>query len=96
MNDYRLALKAGISHQPMIEHHNVSREAVMNLVGLGFGVTFTSEAGASRDYSNVSIKPIRGVVDKLVYQGVWSSQNDNPAFRCFLSLAQSRSKALAG
>lgn len=92
MNDYRLALKAGISHQPKIEYHNVSRDAVMNLVGLGFGITFTSEAGASRDYCGVCIRPIRGVVDRLAYQGVWSPQNDNPAFRCFLSLARSRSK----
>jgi len=92
INDYRLALKAGISHHPKIERHNVSRDAVMNLVGLGFGVTFTSEAGASRHYADVSIKPIRGVLDRLAYQGVWRPQNDNPAFRCFLSLARSKSK----
>ena len=92
INDYRLALKDGISHHPKIERHNVSRDAIMNLVGLGFGVTFTSEAGASRHYADVSIKPICGVVDRLAYQGVWRPQNDNPAFRCFLSLARSKSK----
>ena len=92
INDYRLALKAGISHPRKIERHNVSRDAVMNLVGLGFGVIFTSEAGASRHYADVSIRLIRGVIDRLAYQGVCRPQYDNPAFRCFLSLARSKSK----
>jgi hypothetical protein len=64
----------------------------MNLVSLGFGVTFTSEVGASRNFADVSMKPIRGVVDSLGYQGVWRPQNDNPAFCRFLSLARSKSK----
>ena len=92
INDYRLALKPSISYPPKIERHNVSRDAVINLVGLGFGVTSKSEAGASRHYADVSIRLIRGVIDRLAYQGVWLSQNDNPAFRCFLSLARSKSK----
>ena len=92
INDYRLALKPSISHPPKIERHNVSRDAVMDLVGLGFGVTYTREAGASRRYADVSIKPIRGVIDRLAYQGVCPPQYDNPAFRCFLSLARSKSK----
>ena len=64
----------------------------MNLVSLGFGVTFTSEVGPSRNFADVSMKPIRGVVDSLGYQGVWRPQNDNPAFCRFLSLARSKSK----
>ena len=92
INDYELALEAGMKHVPVIEQHMVSREALFNLVSLGLGVTFTSESGAARSYRNVAIRPIQGSVEKLQYRGAWRPQNDNPALRRFLSLA--RVKAL--
>jgi len=90
LNDYELALEDGMSHRPLIERQFVGREALFHLVSLGLGVTFTSEAGALKTYDNVVIRPIQGAVDRLQYRGTWRAQNDNPAFRRFLSLARSK------
>lgn len=90
LNDYKLVLEQGLSQELSIEKICVGREALMNMVGLGLGVTFTTEAGATRQYKGVAIRPLQGAIDKLHYRGVWCPQNDNPAFRRFLSLARSK------
>jgi DNA-binding transcriptional LysR family regulator len=90
LNDYELALEDGMRHRPLIDRQFVSREALFHLVGLGLGVTFTSQAAAAKSYDNVVIRPIQGVVERLQYCGAWRAQNDNPAFRRFLSLARSK------
>ena len=90
LNDYELALEDGMRHRPLIERQFVGREALFQLVGLGLGVTFTNEAAAAKYYDNVVIRPIQGAVDRLQYRGAWRAQNDNPAFRRFLSLSRSK------
>jgi len=54
------------------------------------GVTFTTEAWAARQYERVTIRPFQGAISNLQFRGVWRPQNDNPAFRRFLSLARSK------
>lgn len=87
INDYHTALNAVESRRPRIEQQMVSRETLINLVSIGFGITFTNEFRATKDTAGVVIKPISGGVDRLNYCGSWLEKNDNPALRSFLSLA---------
>lgn len=90
LKDYQLALEPGRTYDLSIDKINVGRDALMNMVGLGLGVTFTTEAWAAGQYERVTIRPLQGAISKLHFRGVWHPQNDNPAFRRFLSLARSK------
>ncbi len=63
----------------------------MQLVALGFGISFISEAGVATSYPGAVFRPLTSVQDVLPYSAVWLPGNDNPAFRRFLSLARSMS-----
>ncbi len=74
--------------EPALVQHAVDPEALMNIVGLGFGVTLTCETSASVTYPGVVFRPIRGPEDLLPYRAIWLPENDNPALRRFLSQAR--------
>ncbi|SMF84130.1 transcriptional regulator, LysR family [Tistlia consotensis] len=81
--------------RPSITGHQVSRELLMHLVGLGLGVALTSEAAAGVHYAGVVFRPLSGPDDLLQFSAVWSRDNDNPALRRFISLARSMAKRAA-
>jgi hypothetical protein len=64
----------------------------MHLVALGLGVSFTSEATVATQFPELTFRPIAGDAARAPFSAVWLSNNDNPAFRRFLSLARSMSK----
>jgi DNA-binding transcriptional LysR family regulator len=64
----------------------------MHLVALGRGIGLTSEATIATPFPKVVFRPIAGEDALLQFCAVWSSQNDNPALRRFLSLAQTIAK----
>jgi hypothetical protein len=64
----------------------------MNLVALGLGVSFTSEATVATQFPEVTFRPIVGDTARIPFSAVWLPNNDNPAFRRFLSLARGMSK----
>jgi DNA-binding transcriptional LysR family regulator len=70
----------------------VGRENLMHLVGLGFGVSLTSEATIATVYPDVVFRPIAGPHDVLPFSGVWLASNDNPALRRFISSARALSR----
>ncbi len=74
----------GIS--PMVDFFDVSREVLLTMVGLGFGVTLTASLETGVDYPNVLFVPVAG--EHIPFSAVWSPENDNPALRRFLSLAR--------
>lgn len=65
---------------------DVSKEALMNLVGMGCGVALTSNVSIGVTYPGVTFVPING--EFLPCMLVWSPENDNPALRRFVSLAK--------
>lgn len=71
---------------PCIEWHSVGRDNLMQLVALGRGVTLTSAATVAMRFPGIIYRPLHR--ETLPFCAVWSPQNDNPAFRRFLSLAR--------
>ncbi len=81
-----------LGYSPWIERLDVGREALMNLVALGLGVSFTSEATVATQFPEVTFRPIADDAARIPFSAVWLPTNDNPAFRRFLSLARDMSK----
>ncbi len=81
-----------LGYSPWIERLDVGREALMNLVALGLGVSFTSEATVATQFPEVTFRPIADDAASIPFSAVWLPTNDNPAFRRFLSLARDMSK----
>lgn len=96
IHDFIVKQLSELGHQPMIKRHHVGREALMILVGLGFGLSLISEAGTASSYPGVVFRPVVGGDDVLPFSAVWSPDNDNPALRRFLSAARVMAKERAG
>jgi DNA-binding transcriptional LysR family regulator len=75
-------------HTPRVEKVDVGRETVMHLVGMGRGVSLTSEATIVTSFPGVAFRPISGGDATLQFSAVWWPGNDNPALRRLLSLAR--------
>ena len=76
--------KAG--HGPKVRHHRVGREALMLMVGLGFGTAVTCQSETIISYPGVAF--IRLEQQAITLKAIWSAENDNPALRRLLSLAR--------
>lgn len=85
-HDHVIQHLADLGHHPDVEAHAVSREALVNLVGLGFGVSVLSEAASAVRYPGVVYRFIQD--DTVRFSAVWSPVNVNPVRSRFLSLAQ--------
>lgn len=88
IHDFIVKQLSELGRQPMIQRHDVGREALMILVGLGFGLSLISEAGTATSYPGVVFRPVAGGDDVLPFSAIWSPDNDNPALRRFLSAAR--------
>ena len=69
---------------PQIRRHRVGREALMLMVGLGFGTAVTVQSETKILYPNVTF--IRLAEQEITLRAIWLAANDNPALRRFLSL----------
>ena len=74
-----------LGRRPIIEPRPVQRGG---LVSLGIGITLVGTAEASITYPDVAFRPL--VDEILPFSAVWMANNDNPALRRFLSLAQAQ------
>ena len=92
MHDYLARRFASLGRIPSMQKFDVGREACMQLVALGLGITVTSEATTANCFPGVVFRPIAGSSGIVRFSGIWSPKNDNPAFRRFLSLARALSK----
>ncbi len=68
----------------------------MHMVGLGHGISLTSEATIATLFPDVVFRPIAGNSDALPFSGVWLLRNSNQALRRFISLARTLSKTWNG
>jgi hypothetical protein len=64
----------------------------MHLVGIGQGVSITSEATVASSFPNVVFRSISGGDETVQFSAVWLAENDNPALRRLLSLARTHAK----
>jgi DNA-binding transcriptional LysR family regulator len=95
IHDYVIARLADLGFYPSVQRFDVGRDTLMHLVALGLGLTFVGEAATAMSFREVTFRPIAGNAEVLAFSAVWSPNNDNPAFRRFLSLARSLSKQWA-
>ena len=78
----------GFEGKPSIESYNISQDAVMQLVGRGFGFSFVAETSTATRYPDVVFRALASEGDQLSYSALWLPGNDNPALRRLLSLAR--------
>ncbi len=88
IQDYIIRGLAELGRHPRVEQVAVQRETLLALVGLSQGLTLVGEAAAGVTYPGVTFRPLDH--EKIPFSLVWSEQNDNPAFRCFLSEARAQ------
>jgi DNA-binding transcriptional LysR family regulator len=88
IHDYLIARLADLGYYPSVRRFDVGRDTLMHLVALGLGVSFASESATAASFPEVVFRPIAGDAELLPFSAVWSPNNDNPAFRRFLSLAR--------
>ena len=88
IHDYLVQRLAAFGHHPEIRSQNVGRDNLLPLVALGRGLTLTSEATTAAQFPGIVYRPMVGEI--LPFSAIWSPKNDNPAFRCLLSMAKVR------
>lgn len=93
IQDYLVQRLANLGFRPGIDVHDVGRESLMNLVGIGYGLTLTSTSTLGLQVSGVVFRPIVGNSDVLPSSAVWSFNNTNPALKRLLALTKSVAKS---
>ena len=81
---------SGSGVHPTVSRFRVGREALMTMVGLGFGTSLLCASQIPAVYENVSFVAIEG--ETVPCSAMWSATNDNPALQRFLSLARRLSR----
>lgn len=91
---YLLKRLSGLEQSPSIDEYGVGREALLSMVGFGFGVTLLCGGGIGVRYPDVTFVPV--TEESLPFSAVWSPENDNPALRRLLSDARLLSRVTNG
>ncbi|CTQ50758.1 LysR family transcriptional regulator [Jannaschia donghaensis] len=92
VRDYIVRQVTGFGRGVSITQHHLCRDGIMNLVGLGFGITVVDDHAAGAKYPNVTLVPIGDGNDRVPFSLTWRPENDNPALRRFISLARIEAK----
>lgn len=74
---------ADLGHTPIVQPQNVGCDNLLPLVALRRGLLLSIRPVTE---SGVVHRPIVG--ETLSFAAIWSPNNDNPAFRCFLSMTK--------
>ncbi|MBI1209207.1 MAG: hypothetical protein GC191_18205 [Azospirillum sp.] len=73
-------------HSPDLVQHRIGRESLLDLVGVGYGVTLVAESAAAVGYPGVVFHPIAEDDARITASAVWLAENGNPAARRLVSL----------
>jgi len=71
-----------------IHYLSVARDTLMHLVGLGWGISLTTEAAIAVPFPGVVFRPLADEDHVLRFSGVWLSQNNNQALRRVIAIAR--------
>ncbi|QSR21091.1 LysR family transcriptional regulator [Hyphomonas sp. KY3] len=95
IHDYIIRKFSDFGRQASIEVQRMRREGLINLVGLGLGISLVCEQWCGVRYPNVVFVPLmeNGKAETIPFSLTWRPENDNPALRRFLSLAREVAKA---
>lgn len=95
IHDYLVKKLSGPGFSPRVDVHNVSRESLMNLVAIGYGLTLTSTSALQTSAMGVVFRPIAGDEEELPSSAVWPTGNSNPALRHLLKVAKAIAREYA-
>ena len=95
IHEYLIRRLADLGRSPIVMQHRIGREGIMNLVGLGLGVSLVADHWLGVQYPNVAFVPIGAEDESVQFSLVWRPENDNPALRRFVSLARAHAKKAA-
>ena len=86
IGDYIVQHLVSLGQHPRVEQIAVQRETLLTLVALRQGLSLVGSAVAGVSYPGLTLRPLDQ--EAVPVSIVWSTQNDNPAFRRFLSAAR--------
>ncbi|WP_306119157.1 MULTISPECIES: LysR family transcriptional regulator [unclassified Roseitalea] len=92
IHDYLIRRLARLGRRLHVTRHRLGREGIMNLVGLGLGVSLVADHWRGVRYPNVKFVPIGDEDERVPFSLAWRPDNDNPALRRFVSLARVHAK----
>ena len=92
IHDYVVRSVTDLGQSVLVRRLKLGREGIMNLVGLGLGVSLVADHWRGVVYPNVRFVPIGSEDERVPFSLTWRPENDNPALRCFLSLARKEAK----
>ncbi|MCP3380205.1 LysR family transcriptional regulator [Bradyrhizobium sp. CCGUVB4N] len=77
---------------PRIEHRDVSRGELQNLVSMGLGITLVLESDVGANSSGLVYRELRYGAEpsRVGFSAVWRDDNENPALASFLKLLAER------
>lgn len=80
------------NNRPIVVQHEVGLENLLGLVAIGGGVTLLYESSAGARHPGIVYRELLDGPGPscIQYAAFWSSKNDNPALRRFISLLQQR------
>lgn len=88
IHDYIIRKVSQLGFRPRVDVHDVSRESLLTLVAMNYGVTLSRTSSMRKSFPGIAYLPITGEQDTVPASIVWSAENENPALRRFLSLAE--------
>lgn len=88
IQNYLVQNLASIGFRPVIDVHDISRESLMDLVAIGYGLTLTSTSAIRPSVAGIVFKPLAGSIAQLPSSAVSSPSNPNPALHKLLKLVK--------
>lgn len=92
IHDYIIRRVSALGRSANVRRYRLGREGIMNLVGLGMGVSFVADHWTGVSYPGVVFVPIGDADERVPFSMTWRPENDNPALRRFVSLARVAAK----
>ncbi|MGV7217811.1 LysR family transcriptional regulator [Bradyrhizobium sp. UFLA05-112] len=80
------------TERPWIEHRDVSRGEIKNLVSMGLGISLVLESDVDANVSGLVYRELRDGIgpSRIGFSAVWRHDNENPALANFLKLLAER------
>lgn len=92
IHDYIVRRTSRLGQAANVRRVRFGRQGIMNLVGLGLGVSLVADHWRDVAYRNVTFIPVGDENERVPFSLTWRPENDNPALRRFISLARIEAK----
>lgn len=86
VRDYLVRKLSAPGFRPKIDVHDVSRQSLLNVVAMGYGITLASSSIIGGTADGIRFRPICGDPELLPWTAIWSPGNSNPALQYLLRI----------